>query len=227
MLYLVSTPIGNLDDISLRQAQTLASCEVILAEDTRSAGILLQRVREAFSLTTRPDLRIVSYYKDREFEKLHEAMELVRSGREVALISEAGTPLVSDPGYLLTKQVIKEELPYTVIPGPSAVINALLHSGLNPGTFMFLGFLPKKPGDVRKTLTKCVQMRQIMKDTVFVAFESPHRISSTLEAIEAILPDATVSVSREMTKKFEETVRGPASELKSVAFRGELTIVIG
>ncbi|CAN5204354.1 hypothetical protein BH09PAT2_BH09PAT2_05490 [soil metagenome] len=232
MLYIVGTPIGNLDDLSYRQAKTLVGCDTILSEDTRSTGLLLNRIHTLFDplfddhhRTWRP--KLISYYKDNEFDKLPFALSLIRDDKDVCLISQAGMPLVSDPGYLLVKSVIKEELPYTVIPGPTAATTALIHSGFKPDGSMYLGFLPKKTGDIKRLLEKCKQIKIIMPDAVFVMYESPHRIQDTLQIIESLMPDSPMIVARELTKKFEQVLRGIAKDLQAHEFIGELTIVIG
>ena len=143
MLYVVSTPIGNLDDLSIRQAKTLAASDIILAEDTRSAQILLDAVKKRFNIPVVCST-VWSYYKEKEFQKLPEIIDLLKEGKNISLVSEAGTPLVSDPGYLLVKSCIQRNLPITVIPGPSAATTALVYSGFNPQEHMFLGFFPKK-----------------------------------------------------------------------------------
>lgn len=226
MLYIVSTPIGNLQDVSLRHAQAIADSEYILAEDTRSARVLIDFIKASFDIDFPEKQHIISYYKDIEFEKLPEVMDIVRSDSTVSLISEAGTPVISDPGFLLLRHVIREELPYTVIPGPSAVTTALLHSGMNPQKYMFLGFLPKKPSDIRKLFAHITAFKQQMPDLVVSFFESPHRIEKTLSLLEETMPQAQVAVCRELTKKFEEVVRGTPAELKSKSYKGEITVVL-
>lgn len=232
MLHIVGTPIGNLDDLSYRQAKTLVACDIILTEDTRSTGLLLNRIHVLFDplfdvhhQQWRP--KLISYYKDNEFDKLPFALDLIREDKEVCLISQAGMPLVSDPGYLLVKSVIKEELPYTIIPGPTAATTALIHSGFKPDASMFLGFLPKKTGDIKRLLEKCKQVKTIMPDAVFIAYEAPHRIQETLQIIDTLMPDAPMVVARELTKKFEQVLRGKAKDLQAHEYIGELTIVIG
>ncbi|MEK7109754.1 MAG: SAM-dependent methyltransferase, partial [Patescibacteria group bacterium] len=130
MLNIVSTPIGNLDDLSIRQAKTLATSDIILSEDTRSAQTLLEAIKKRFTLTVTCST-VWSYYKEKEFQKLPEIIDLLKEGKNISLISEAGTPLVSDPGYLLVKSCTQRNLPITVIPGPSAVTTALVYSGFN------------------------------------------------------------------------------------------------
>ena len=231
MLHIVGTPIGNMDDLSYRQAKTMLECEIILTEDTRSTGLLLNRIHVLFDplfdeAHSKAHPKLISYYKDNEFDKLPYVLDLIREGREICLISQAGMPLYSDPGYLLVKSVIKEELPYTVIPGPTAANTALIHSGFKPDASLFLGFFPKKKGDLKKVLDQCKQVKTIMKDAVFVAYESPHRIQETLQIISELMPESDVVVARELTKKFEEISRGKASDLIGREYIGEITLLI-
>ncbi|KKP50390.1 MAG: Ribosomal RNA small subunit methyltransferase I [Candidatus Roizmanbacteria bacterium GW2011_GWA2_33_33] len=236
MLNIVSTPIGNLDDLSIRQAKTLAASDIILAEDTRSAQTLLNGIKERF-----PDLQITdnrlppvwSYYKEKEFQKLPEIIKLLKEEKNISLISEAGTPLVSDPGYLLVKSCIQRNLPITVIPGPSAITTALIYSGFNPQEHMFLGFFPKKESQILQLIDKLKQIKTIFPDMVFVFYESPLRIKETLRCIDLACRQAGTSkfnveivICREMTKKFEEIIRGPIDELIKRNYKGEITVVI-
>lgn len=230
MLFVVSSPIGNLDDLSINQAKTLLAADIILAEDTRSSQILLDAIRARFEGLKDNQPKIFSYYKDREFEKLPGIIDLLKEGKNICLLSENGTPLVSDPGYLLVKSSIKEGIPMTVVPGPSAVITALIHSGFNPspkdGGFSFLGFFPKKPSDGKHMIKKMIDVKKIFPDMVFVFYESPLRLNETLNLISSSGWDPDIAVAREMTKKFEEVIRGKARDIKDISYRGEITLVI-
>lgn len=229
MLNIVSTPIGNLDDLSIRQAKTLATSDIILAEDTRSAKTLLDAIKIRFNL---PDVcsTVWSYYQEKEFQKLPEIIDLLKEGKSISLISEAGTPLVSDPGYLLVKSCIQRNLPITVIPGPSAVTTALIYSGFNPnppaGGHMFFGFFPKKQSQVFQLINRLKQIKIIFPEMVFVFYESPLRIKETLQCIDTSKFDIEVVICREMTKKFEEIIRGPVNELIKRDYKGEITVVM-
>src|SRR3990167_1150198 len=207
MLNIVSTPIGNLDDLSIRQAKILASSDVILAEDTRSAQTLLDAIKKRFMLPVTCST-VWSYYKEKEFEKLPEIIDLLKQEKNISLISEAGTPLVSDPGYLLVKSCIQRNLPMTVIPGPSAVTTALVYSGFNPGEHMFLGFFPKKESQLFQSINRLKQIKTIFPEMVFVFYESPLRINETLRCIDISKWNIEIVICREMTKKFEEIIRG-------------------
>jgi 16S rRNA (cytidine1402-2'-O)-methyltransferase len=227
MLFIVGTPIGNLEDLSYRQARTLAETELILTEDTRTTGTLLQRIPDYFPFKISDSTKLISYYKENEFEKLPQILSMLEEDMNIVLISQAGMPLISDPGYLLVKTVIKKGLAFTVIPGPTAETTALLYSGFNPQEHMFLGFLPKKTGEIKKLLEKFVEVKKNFPDMTAIVYESPNRINETLQIIAEILPEVPLSISRELTKKFEETKRGTASQLVHEQFKGELTVVLG
>jgi len=228
MLYIVSTPIGNLDDLSLRQAKTLVNSDIILAEDTRSAKILLDAIKQRFQfqVSSFKSPVIVSYYKEVEFEKLPEIISWLKQEKKVSLISESGSPLVSDPGYLLVKTVIKEKLPLTIVPGPSAIISGLQLSGINPNQFMFLGFLPKKENQIVQLINQLYTIKKTFPEMVFVFYESPQRIYRTLQCFKSLKWRSEIVICREMTKKFEEIIRGKAEELLKRNYKGELTVVI-
>ncbi len=224
MLYIVGTPIGNLDDLSYRQARTIMASDILLTEDTRSTGLLLKVIEEIFPFQRNPKQRMISYYKEKEFEKLPEVIELLEKGKEISLISQAGMPLISDPGGLLIQHVVKKDIPFTVVPGPSAVTTAFIHSGFKSDQFMFLGFLPKKEGQLRTLLQKCADTKKLFKDLVFIAFESPNRIQKTLAILNDIMPAYNIVVTRELTKKFEEVTRGKAAKVMDRDYKGEITI---
>jgi 16S rRNA (cytidine1402-2'-O)-methyltransferase len=225
MLYIVGTPIGNLDDLSYRQARTIMSSDILLTEDTRSTGILLKVIEEVFPFKRNPDQKMISYYKDKELEKLPEIIAYLEQAKEVALISQAGMPVISDPGYLLIKTAIQKGISFTVIPGPSAVTTAIVHSGHKSQEWMYIGFLPKKEGQIKTVLERVKDTKRLWKNIVCVAFESPNRIQATLALIAEILPDSEVVVTRELTKKFEEITRGKAMELMNREYRGEITLI--
>ncbi len=230
MLYIVGTPIGNLDDLSLRQAKTLASSDIILAEDTRSARILLDAIKKRFPQLLPNIPNIISYYKEKEFEKLPEVIDLLKEGKTISLISESGMPLISDPGFLLVKTIIKEKIPFTVIPGPSALTTALIYSGFNPsnkdGGFMFLGYFPKQPSAALHYINIMKSIKKMLSEVIFVFYESPNRINQTLQFIKVSGWNPDIVICRELTKKFEEVVRGKADELLSRDYKGEITVLI-
>ncbi|MFW5703387.1 MAG: 16S rRNA (cytidine(1402)-2'-O)-methyltransferase [Patescibacteria group bacterium] len=227
MLYLVASPIGNLADISRRQATTLMSSDVILAEDTRSYRRLVDKIKEIYHVSPSPSQQVLSYYKEKEFELVPVVLDLLQEGKSISLVTDAGMPLISDPGSLLMKHVAKEGLSYTVVPGPSAVTTALLLSGFIFTEYLFIGFLPKKSGEVKKRIQAIQTAQDLFPGLVTVFFESPHRIDKTLSLFNELYPSGQIAICREMTKKFEEVSRGTASELLGRTYKGELTVVVG
>lgn len=217
MLYIISTPIGNLSDITLRAIETLKACDLILCEDTRVSKILLN----AYEIK-KP---VVSYHSFNEVKRLSDIITKLEEGQNIALISDAGTPLFQDPGFVLVKECQNKNIPYTTIPGASSILCALILSGFEIKIFQFLGFLPKKPSDAKKTL-----MTMCGFEGLSVFFESPKRAESTLKLITAINPLIELAVVREITKKFETVHKGTASSLletfQKTPPKGELVFVI-
>ncbi len=226
MLYIVATPIGNSEDLSYRAAKTLAESDIILTEDTRSSGFLLRRITELFKFKINPAQKLISYYKEKEFEKLPEILDILKEDQMVSIVSESGMPLISDPGYVLLTQVIKQSIPYTVIPGPSAVTTAIPLSGLIKDNFLYLGFIPKKESEIKKLCNKLVDISKILPECGFVLYESPHRIQKTLSSFNEYIPRARIALCREMTKKFEEVVRGTPKDLMGGTYKGEIVLVV-
>ncbi|GAB3574753.1 16S rRNA (cytidine(1402)-2'-O)-methyltransferase [Spirosoma luteolum] len=208
-LYLVPTPIGNLEDITLRAVTVLKAADVILAEDTRTSGVLLRHLGISKPLQ--------SYHIFNEHQTVQRLVGQLKEGKTYALISDAGTPGISDPGFLLVRACIQHDIPVECLPGPTAFVPALVNSGLPTDRFTFEGFLPHKKG--RQTrLTELAAEERTM-----VFYESPHRLLKTLgQFAEVFGPDRLASVSRELTKLFEENRRGPLSEL--ITYFGEKTI---
>ena len=200
MLYVVATPIGNLGDITLRALKLLEDADLIAAEDTRHSGMLLKHYKI--------DKPFISYHEHNEAMRTAQLIERLAAGEKVALISDAGTPGLSDPGARLIRECIKRGLPYTIIPGPSSILTALVGSGFSMEGFFFGGFLPVKSGRRERQLRAASEREET---TIF--FESPHRLTKTLKAGVDIMPDRQLCVARELTKKFEEFWRGTASEL--------------
>jgi len=217
MLYVVATPIGNLGDITLRALEVLKSVDVIAAEDTRHSGMLLKH----FELK-KPFL---SYHEHNEAMRTTQLIERLAAGEGVALITDAGTPGLSDPGARLIRECIKRNLPFTIIPGPSSILAALIGSGFSTERFYFGGFLPVKRGQRERELRAAVDREET---TIF--FESPYRLTKTLAACIDIMPDRRLCVARELTKKFEEFRRGSASELlahyETHSPKGEIVLVV-
>jgi 16S rRNA (cytidine1402-2'-O)-methyltransferase len=225
MLYVVATPIGNLDDLSIRQAKTLATSDIILAEDTRSAYTLLEAIKKRFTFPVTCS-SVWSYYKEKEFEKLPEIIDLLEQGKNISIISDAGTPLISDPGFLLVKTTIKKNLPITVIPGPSAVITALTASGFEPKNFMYFGFLPKKENKIVQLINQLYTVKKIFPEMIFVFYESPLRIKESLQCFAKLKWNPEIVICREMTKKFEEVIRGNIEDLIKRDYKGEITLLV-
>ncbi|MEI6327247.1 MAG: 16S rRNA (cytidine(1402)-2'-O)-methyltransferase [Candidatus Roizmanbacteria bacterium] len=229
MFYIIGTPIGNMDDLSLRAAHTLASVDIILTEDTRSFDVLWRRVvtmceMSRLEIVNKP--MIISYYKEVEFEKLPDIIDWLNNGKNIALVSEAGMPVISDPGQLLVSTVKKRDIPYTVIPGPSALDTALVISGMKHDHCMFLGFLSRKENDIRKILEKIHAVHQSIKDTIFIAYDSPERISATTQIVKNLYPTAEVIIARELTKKFEQIINASAPGVDLSQIRGECVLLI-
>jgi len=219
MLYIVATPIGNLGDITLRALETLKKVDYILCEDTRNTGLMLA------NLGINNQAKLMSFYDEVEEQKIPEIIRLLEAGKEIALVTDAGTPIVSDPGYRLIKKCHQLLLEVTSIPGPSAVVNALVLSGLPAGRFCFLGFLPKKSGEKKKILENYKNV-----DGAKIIYESPFRLKRLLEEINEVCGEKTqVVVCREMTKKFEEIISGNVTEVISKLalkeIKGEITLL--
>ena len=199
-LYIVATPIGNLKDISLRALEVLKSVDLVACEDTRQSKKLLHHYNIHVPL--------VSYFDHNENIRSEELLRRLKSGENVALVSDAGMPLLQDPGYFLTRGAIREDIPFTVIPGPTAALTALILSGLPADRFIFEGYLPPKGGQ-RKTKLR----RLSLEKRTIIFYETPHRLLASLRDILEILGDIQLVVVREMTKIFEETKRGEVSAL--------------
>src|SRR5689334_18562324 len=215
-LAVCATPIGNLADITLRVLDELRAADVVLAEDTRRTRGLLERHEIAASL--------VSYHEHNEAARVEELLPRLEAGERIALVTDAGMPLVSDPGARLVRAALDAHVQVTVLPGASAVETALVASGLGGGPYAFVGFLPRKPGELAALWRETASWR-----CAIVAFESPQRVAASLRALAALDAERDVAVCRELTKRFEEVVRGRASELAdrlSEPPKGEVTLVV-
>lgn len=218
-LFIVATPIGNLEDITRRALRILKECDRIIAEDTRRSRQLL-----AHYGIEKPFER--SLYRGVEHERVEYFIQKLKAGAKIALISDAGTPLISDPGYELVRRAITEDIRVIAIPGPTALITALLVSGFSPERFVFEGVPPKKERARREFFSRLAQ-----EPRTIVLYESPHRVLDTLEVMSEMLPERQIALCRELTKVHEEILRGKPSEileqLKSrPAIKGEITIVL-
>jgi 16S rRNA (cytidine1402-2'-O)-methyltransferase len=216
-LYIVSTPIGNREDITLRALRILKEADLIAAEDTRYTGLLLRH----FGIQT----PLTSYFEGNELRKKEFILSKLKQGHSIALVSDAGTPGISDPGFRLIQTAIENQISIIPIPGPSALIAALSVSGLPTDAFLFKGFLPHKSKKRKDLLKQLEEARETL-----VLYESPHRISETLNDIFETLGDREMVLTRELTKVYEEVLRGKVSEIKKQIgarnLKGEITLVI-
>lgn len=219
MLYIVATPIGNLKDLSVRAREVLEGTDYLLCEDTRVTALMLK------NLNIESRAKLISFYDEIEEQKMPEVIGLLENGVDVALVSDAGTPTISDPGYRLVKRCRELGLNMTAVPGPSAVVNALVLSGLPGGRFSFLGFLPKKNNDRMKVLEEFFKVGGSK-----IVYESPFRVGKLIDEIRTVYGEETkVVICREMTKMYEEIISGSALELslflKKRKLKGELVVV--
>jgi len=216
-LYVVATPIGNLEDVTLRALRVLKEVDLIACEDTRRTRALLSHFGVHASVT--------SYFEHNKLAKGEVLLRALREGKSIALVTDAGTPGISDPGFLIVRQARDVGIPVVPIPGPSAVVAALSAAGVPGDRFVFDGFLPVKPG---RRLHRLEALRTL--ETTIVCYESPHRITAALEAIAQVFGEAEIVVARELTKQFEEIVRDTPTRLaerfSSGRARGEFTLVI-
>lgn len=217
MLYLVATPIGNRGDITHRALEVLKCVDKILCEDTRHTKHLLD-----FFNIQKP---LISYHQFSEAKREEEVLSWLREGQEIALVTDAGTPAISDPGERLVKACIAENLPITACPGPCALIHALVCSGLPTAPFQFIGFFPKKQKELEHILHQLLRY-----EGVTIAYESPHRLLHVIETLSKIAPQAPTVIARELTKKFETLLRGTPldllTELKRKPAKGEIVVLI-
>ena len=217
MLTLVPSPVGNLEDITLRALRLLREADLIAAEDTRHASILLKHHG-----ISRP---LISLHEHNEAQRSEEIAQRLAAGENIALLTDAGTPGISDPGYRVIQACLARGLEFTVLPGPTSILPALVGSGLPLHEFYFGGFLPVKSGRRRNTLAAALERRETS-----IFFESPHRIAKSLAVLAELAPERPVCVARELSKKFEEYWRGPAAELSARAEkqppRGEICLLI-
>ena len=217
MLFVIATPIGNLDDITLRALEVLKSVDLVAAEDTRHSGLLMKHfgIKKPF----------ISYHEHNEAKRTAELVERLAAGENVALITDAGTPGLSDPGLRLVRECIQRELPFTIIPGPSSILTALVGSGFSTERFSFRGFLPVKIGRRERELRAAAESGETI-----IFFDSPYRLTKTLAACIDVMPDRQLCIARELTKKFEEFRPGTARELfahyQAHPPKGEIVIVV-
>ncbi len=216
-LAVCATPIGNLEDITLRVLHELREAEVILCEDTRHTRVLLERHGI--------QARLLSYHEHNEAKRTAELLPRLQAGDRLALVSDAGLPGISDPGARLVVAALENGVPVSVLPGPSAVETALVASGFDAAQYQFIGFLPRSPGQLEALWGELAHLRHTL-----VAFESPQRLARSLASLAAALPERPVAVCRELTKRFEEVVRGSAAEVAerfAGGTKGEITLILG
>ena len=216
-VWIVATPLGNLGDFSPRARQTLEGADIVLAEDTRRAGHLLQ-------LAGIPGKRLISLHEHNETQRIDEVLALLSQGMQVAVVSDAGTPLIADPGYRLVAACRKQGISVVPVPGPCAPITALMASGLPPYPFVFLGFLPRKSGDTRALLRPYADL-----SATLVFFERKNRVLPTLELVHEVLGGREFCIARELTKKHEQFINGRLGQMPDFdgELLGEVTVVIG
>ncbi|MDO5713304.1 MAG: 16S rRNA (cytidine(1402)-2'-O)-methyltransferase [Tissierellia bacterium] len=216
-LYIIPTPIGNLEDMTLRGIRILSEVDLIACEDTRTSGILLHH----YNIKTPK----ISYHKHNERERSKELISRLKAGEKIGLISDAGMPGISDPGEILIKKCQEEKIPVEVLPGPSAVLTAVVGSGCTNGKYYFYGFLPHKEGDKKKVLE---ELESFWDPIVF--YESPHRLEKTLSLLYEVLGNRNIVIGRELTKVHEEYIRGRLSEFVAgeISYypKGEFVLII-
>jgi len=222
-LYLVSTPIGNRKDITQRAIETLFSVDLIACEDTRKTGWLLA------SLSDKEPPQMIPFHEKNKEEQAANIIKCLQQGKKVALVSNAGTPTIADPGFKLVRECVHLGIPVLTIPGPSAIIAALSVSGLPTDKFLFLGFLPKKEGKKRKILAAAKDLVATPLSPTFIFYESPFRLLKTLKLIKAVLGDVEISICQELTKVHETVIHGSLDEIlrqiKSKKIKGESTVL--
>lgn len=221
-LYIVSTPIGNLGDITLRAIEILSSIKLVACEDTRKTGWLLKNL----NIENRPEL--ISFFEGNEIKKIPLIINWLLQNQDVALVTNAGTPTISDPGFKLVREALVNQIEVISIPGPSALTASLSVAGLPTDKFLFIGFLPKKAGKRQKILQDLKLILKIMDSTVII-YESPFRLLKTFEELKNNFGDIELVVCRELTKVFEEKKRGKIAELmkyfQEKAIKGEITLL--
>lgn len=221
ILYIVATPIGNLQDITLRAIDTLKKVDSIACEDTRKTSILLRSLGISGKYLT-------SYYEQNEIKRIPEITNALINGLSIALVSDAGTPAISDPGFKLVRECLRLGIRVESIPGASSVISALVSSGLPTDKFLFVGYPPRKPGNRKKLFESILSSNKVLKTTV-IFLEAPHKISKTLEEMKEVFGDAKIVIARELTKVHEEIRREKISDsldhFKIVAPKGEFIIL--
>lgn len=215
-LYIVATPLGNIEDITIRAIKTLFSVDGIACEDTRKTGFLLRELQKRYPELAKPAngekyQRLLSYYEENEFKRIPEVLTALKNGLSIALVSDAGTPTISDPGFRLIRECVKEGITVDSIPGASSVILALTLSGLPTDKFLFLGYPPRKEGNRMRFFENAKESQNDTASTM-VLFEAPHRLVKTLKELQQVFGDSQIVIAREMTKVHQEVRRELISE---------------
>lgn len=215
-LVIVATPIGNLEDITIRAIKTLFSADGIACEDTRKTGFLLRELQKRFPEFAKPSngekyQRLLSYYEENEQRRIPEIITALKNGLTIALVSDAGTPLISDPGFKLVRECLAEGIKVESVPGPSSVILALTLSGLPTDKFLFLGYPPRKPGNREKFLQNAKKSQEAISSTM-IFFEAPHRLLQTLKELQDVFGDVEIVLARELTKIHQEVRKESISQ---------------
>lgn len=229
-LYIVATPIGNLEDISLRALKTLFNVDLIACEDTRRTGLLLERLVTEFAENPADKRKpqLLSYYEQNELQRIPEIITLLKAGKTVALVSDAGTPLISDPGFKLVREASQEGIKVVSLPGASSILTALTTSGLPTDKFTFVGYPPHKSGH-RQTFYEHIKASQSVLKTTVILFEAPHKLRKTLEEMQAVFGDVEIVITRELTKIHEEIrhekISAALIHFKKTAPRGEFVLL--
>lgn len=213
-LYIVATPIGNMEDITLRAIRVLGEVDYILCEDTRKTGNLLKHLTLIRYRNVEKKPQFLSYYEENEINRIPQIISLLKDGKNAALVSNAGTPAVCDPGFKLILQCVRQGIKVVSIPGPSAILAALTSSGLPTDKFLFLGFLSKRQGKRQKILRELTLLLRCIRVTVII-FEAPHRLLATIADLKEVFGDIEIVVCRELTKIHEEVWRGKISQAQS------------
>jgi len=218
MLTLISTPIGNLEDMSIRGIKTLFAVDILLCEDTRRTGMLLQEIGKRFGDIALQDAqktpKLVSFYDEIEFKKLPEIIAWLEEGKSVGLVSDNGMPGISDPGFTLVREARKRNIDVSVIPGANAALTALVGSGLPTNTFTFLGFLPEKEGARNAMLQKIRDASRVLPATS-ILYCAPHKLAQTLQSLRDVLGDVPIVIARELTKVHEEYWTGTVTSAQT------------
>ena len=239
-MYVIATPIGNLKDISFRALEILNKIEIIACEDTRRTGLLLSSLRHSGKPKAHPESggdsgtsennapTLLSYYEQNELKRIPQVLNALKNGMDVALVSDAGTPTISDPGFKLIRECVRQGIRVESIPGPSSVISALVVSGLPTDKFIFLGYPPKKQGHRIKFFQNLTLLQRSIKVTI-IMFEAPHRLVKTLRELKEVFGDLDIVIARELTKIHEEIRREKISQslehFTKVAPKGEFVIL--